>query len=103
MSYYGQCGGLEAGAVRRSATAQALGGLALALSYDGHGSSAGKAAVPRAAAISFKPSLFHALAGFIIPLHIFGLRTVGFGLRRVLGLRKYRSCKGDGEGQRHSR
>src|SRR6185295_8893737 len=42
MSYYGQCGGLEAGAVRRSVTAQALGGLALALSYDGHGSSAGK-------------------------------------------------------------
>src|SRR5262245_43845405 len=61
-----------------------------------------EAAVPRAAAIAFKPSLFYALAGFVIPFHILGLRAVGLGLRCVLGLRKYRSCNGDGEGQRHS-
>ncbi len=50
----------------------------------------------------FKSLLFHALTGFIVPLHVLGLRTIGFRLRRVLRLREYRRCKGNGEGQRHS-
>src|SRR5262245_32778612 len=56
-----------------------------------------------AAAMSSRSSLLHALAGFIIPLHVLGLRAVGLGLRRVFGLRQHRSCNAYGESQSNSR
>jgi hypothetical protein len=50
-----------------------------------------------------KLSLLYAFAGFVIPLHVLGLRAVGLGLRRFFGLRQHRSCKRYGESQSDSR
>src|SRR5262245_2541310 len=57
---------------------------------------------PAACRHAFCSLLLNALTRFVVPLHVFCLGAIGFGLRRILGLREYRSSKGYGESQSDS-